>query len=158
MNEDEKRYALHPCTHIDFSVVNRVTKKYLLAIEVDGYAFHNKETLQSQRDVKKNHIFEKYNIPYLRFSTTGSNEKEILINKLIELMSISTTKVENNQETEKYRYYCTDCKKQFKIKGSGKKIKCPNCGRMLYDMKISDTEYDKLDKKERAAIIKSIEL
>lgn len=158
LNEDEKRYALHPCTHIDFSVVNRVTKKYLLAIEVDGYAFHNKETLQSQRDVKKNHIFEKYNIPYLRFSTTGSNEKEILINKLIELMSISTTKVENNQETEKYRYYCTDCKKQFKIKGSGKKIKCPNCGRMLYDMKISDTEYDKLDKKERAAIIKSIEL
>lgn len=27
MNDEEKRYALHPCTHIDFSLVNRVTKK-----------------------------------------------------------------------------------------------------------------------------------
>lgn len=157
MNDKEKRYALHPCTHIDFSLVNRVTKKIILAIEVDGYAFHNKETRQAERDLLKNHIFEIYKIPYLRFSTTGSNEKEILINKLNSLMRVSSETVNGKQLTEKYRYYCAECKKHFKIKGTGKKIKCPSCGHMLYDMKISDTEYDKLDKTEKIAFIKNID-
>lgn len=154
MNEEEKKYALHPCTHIDFSLVNRVTKKLILAIEVDGYAFHNKETRQAERDLLKNHIFEIYNIPYLRFSTTGSNEKEILINKLNSLMSVSSETVNDKQITEKYRYYCAECNKHFKIKGSGKKVKCPVCGCTLYDLGVTDSEYDSLDKVEKAAIIR----
>lgn len=93
----------------------------------------------------------------MRFSTTGSNEKEILINKLNSLMRVSSETVNGKQLTEKYRYYCAECKKHFKIKGTGKKIKCPSCGHMLYDMKISDTEYDKLDKTEKIAFIKNID-
>lgn len=34
----ETKYALHPSTHIDFLIINRVTKEPLLAIETDGYS------------------------------------------------------------------------------------------------------------------------
>lgn len=59
-------------------------------------------------------------------------------------------------ETELYRYYCMACKKQFKVKGSGKKPKCPKCGQVLYDMGVSDSKYESMDKEERMAIINSI--
>ena len=157
MDEDEKKYALHPCTHIDFSVINRVTKKLILAVEVDGYKYHNKETRQAERDLLKNQIFEKYSIPYLRFSTTGSNEKEILASKLKSLMSVvPQLKAEDRPRTEKYRYCCFECKKQFKVTGAGKKAKCPQCNRILHDLKISDAEYEALDKRGKAEIIKRL--
>ena len=147
LNEEERRYAVHPCTHIDFSVVNRVTKKMVLAIEVDGYAYHNKGTIQAGRDVLKNHIFETYNIPYIRFSTTGSNEKEILISKLNALMKASKEewKPESNSRTERYMYYCDSCKKLFKVVDSGKRIRCTNCHSILRDLNTTETEYDNLD-------------
>lgn len=44
LSERERRYALHPATHIDFLIINRVTKEPLLAIETDGYSFHNEKT------------------------------------------------------------------------------------------------------------------
>ena len=60
-------------------------KKPSLAIEVDGYAFHKKSTAQSQRDGLKNEILKKYNIPLIRLSTIGSDEKNIIKSKLDEL-------------------------------------------------------------------------
>lgn len=45
-----------------------------------------------------------------------------------------------------YIYYCKDCNKVFKIGVAGRKVKCPKCGKLLYDLKISDEEYAKLDK------------
>ncbi|MBR6153510.1 MAG: DUF2726 domain-containing protein, partial [Treponema sp.] len=44
--------------------------------EVDGYNFHKDGTIQSERDKKKNRIFELMGIPLLRLSTKGSNEEE----------------------------------------------------------------------------------
>ena len=82
----EKKYALNPLTHIDFSVINRVNKHYVLAIEVDGYTYHKEGTDQSTRDVMKNHICELYDIPLLRLSTIGSGEKETIIDRLHELL------------------------------------------------------------------------
>lgn len=38
------------------------------------------------RDKIKDTVFEKYNIPLIRFNTTGSGEKEKLINKLSEIL------------------------------------------------------------------------
>lgn len=37
LSEREIRYTLHPSTHIDFLIINRVSKEPLLAIETDGY-------------------------------------------------------------------------------------------------------------------------
>ncbi|WP_420916724.1 DUF2726 domain-containing protein [Persicobacter diffluens] len=58
----------------------------MLAIEVDGHSFHQEGTRQAERDSMKNKILEKYGIPLLRCSTTGSNEKQRITNKLIELL------------------------------------------------------------------------
>ena len=86
LNDDECLYAMNPATHVDFLVYNRVSKRAILAIEVDGYAFHQKETAQAKRDLLKNHIFELYYIPLLRFSTTGSGEREkIMLNKILNI-------------------------------------------------------------------------
>lgn len=60
------------------------------------------------------------------------------------------------EEKELYRYYCMTCKKQFKVKGAGKKPKCPKCSHVLYDMGVSDTKYEKMNKEERAYIINNI--
>ena len=54
----------------------------MLAVEVDGYSFHKKGTRQAERDALKNSILEKYDIPLIRFNTTGSNEEERLVVKL----------------------------------------------------------------------------
>lgn len=92
LNDDECLYAMNPATHVDFLVYNRVSKRAILAIEVDGYAFHQKETAQAKRDLLKNHIFELYYIPLLRFSTIGSGEREKIINMLNKILNIGDLK------------------------------------------------------------------
>ncbi|MDE6211968.1 MAG: AAA family ATPase [Lachnospiraceae bacterium] len=86
LNEQECQYAMNPATHLDFLIYNRISKKPMMAIEVDGYEYHKEDTVQASRDLLKNHILELYEIPLLRFKTNGSGEKEKLIeilNKLV---------------------------------------------------------------------------
>ena len=86
LNEQECQYAMNPATHLDFLIYNRISKKPVLAIEVDGYEYHKEDTVQASRDFLKNHILELYEIPLLRFKTNGSGEREKLIeilNKLV---------------------------------------------------------------------------
>ena len=85
LSDEETAYAKNPLTHIDFLIFNVIDKSPVLAIEVDGYAYHNDNSKQSERDKLKNSVLEKYNIPLIRFSTTGSMEKEKLEKKLMEL-------------------------------------------------------------------------
>lgn len=54
----------------------------MLAIEVDGTAFHKAESKQAERDMKKNSILEKCAVPLLRLRTDGSGEKEKIRNAL----------------------------------------------------------------------------
>lgn len=82
LTPEEERYAKHYSTHLDFVIFNKLGKNPVLAIEVDGYEYHRKESRQGERDVLKNDILEKYGIPLVRFSTTGSGEKDKLINEL----------------------------------------------------------------------------
>lgn len=82
MTEEELKYASNYSTHLDFLITNRVTKLPVLAIETDGYSYHNKNTEQHQRDLLKNHILSCYGLPLLRLSTKGSNEREKVIKKL----------------------------------------------------------------------------
>jgi very-short-patch-repair endonuclease len=80
-----KSYALHPNTHVDFLLYNRVGKKPILAIEVDGYSFHKSGTKQSHRDTMKDEILKLYGIPLLRLSTIGSGEKKQIVDRLMSL-------------------------------------------------------------------------
>jgi Protein of unknown function (DUF2726) len=61
---------------VDFVVYNRVTNYPLLAIEVDGFAFHENNPDQLKRDTLKNEIFQIYQMPLLRLATTGSGEDQ----------------------------------------------------------------------------------
>lgn len=86
MSEDELQFTTNYTAHLDFLIVNRVSKQPVLAIETDGYSFHSNETKQHQRDLMKNQILSKYSLPLLRLSTKGSGEREkvcILLDKLI---------------------------------------------------------------------------
>ena len=86
LNEQECQYAMNPATHLDFLIYNRIGKKPVLAIEVDGYEYHKEDTVQASRDFLKNHILELYEIPLLRFKTNGSGEREKIIEMLDKLV------------------------------------------------------------------------
>ena len=82
LNEEEVKFATNTWTHIDFVIFNKMDKKLVVAVEVDGYYFHREGTKQQERDHIKDKILYKYDIPLVRLSTTGSGEKEILENKI----------------------------------------------------------------------------
>ncbi len=86
LSAEEKKYAANYRTHLDFLIINRVSKLPILAIETDGYSYHNDSTIQHKRDLMKNHILSTYGLPLLRLSTKGSGERERiteLLNALI---------------------------------------------------------------------------
>lgn len=82
LTEVEAKYARHGNTHLDFLIINRLTKAPVLAVEVDGYAFHKGNSKQFERDIMKDNILKKCDIPLIRFKTNESREKE----KLIEIL------------------------------------------------------------------------
>lgn len=76
LNVEECRYAMNTATHLDFLIYQRISKKPVLAIEVDGFHYHKQGTPQYDRDRMKDHILRLYGIPILRFPTNGSGEIE----------------------------------------------------------------------------------
>ncbi len=82
LSDEEVRYAMHPSTHIDFLVFNKLSKQPIAAIETDGYKYHKEGTIQYERDLKKNHILELCGLPLVRLNTNGSGEKERILNVL----------------------------------------------------------------------------
>ena len=61
---------------LDFLVDYRVTDQPLLAIEVDGFAFHENDLDQRARDARKDAILDAHQMPLLRLPTTGSREHQ----------------------------------------------------------------------------------
>ena len=59
-----------------------MNKAPILAIEVDGYAFHKEGSKQAERDKIKNHILEMIGLPLLRLKTNGSDERNKIIDAL----------------------------------------------------------------------------
>lgn len=86
LDEIECAYTMNPATHLDFFIFNRISKRPVLAVEVDGYDFHKEGTEQAERDKRKAHILELYHIPLLRFRTNGSRERKAIEEKLAELV------------------------------------------------------------------------
>lgn len=86
LTEEEKKYASHHNTHIDFLIYNDLSKKPILAVEVDGYKYHKIGTKQHERDLLKDSILSKCNIPIIRLLTTGSEEAKKIRSKLDEIL------------------------------------------------------------------------
>lgn len=82
LTDEERKFVLNPWTHTDFLIYSKLDKKPILVVEVDGYKYHVQNAKQLERDKRKDKILEKYNVPIIRFSTTGSGEKKLLEEKL----------------------------------------------------------------------------
>lgn len=82
LTEEEIKYLMNANTHVDFLIYRRYDKSPILAIEVDGFAYHKEGTRQKERDLLKDSIFQKYGLSLLRLSTTGSGEREKIVNAL----------------------------------------------------------------------------
>ncbi len=84
LTDEERRYATHPNTHVDFLIYNSITKAPVLAVEVDGFHYHEEGTRQAERDRMKDEIFTKYKIPLLRLPTNGSGEIQKIKEQLLQ--------------------------------------------------------------------------
>ena len=108
LTDEEKKYASHHNTHLDFLIYNTISKKPILAIEVDGYKYHKEGTKQHNRDILKGRILRKYGIPLLRLKTNQSKEKERIKNKLnninrIKILKLKQGKIDFNCSYKKYQ-------------------------------------------------------
>lgn len=92
LTAEELEYAQRKGTHIDFVIYSRFSKMPVLCIEVDGHKYHNEDTEQYQRDIKKDSILKKLGIELLRFSTRGSCQRERIIECLNKYVSKSNMK------------------------------------------------------------------
>lgn len=81
LNEQEYKYMENGAS-IDFLIYNIFDKKPVLAIEVDGFAFHENNPKQLVKDIMKKEMLEKYNIPFISLATNGSKEKEKIVSFL----------------------------------------------------------------------------
>jgi AAA domain/Protein of unknown function (DUF2726) len=67
---------------IDFVIYNKITLQLALAIEVDGFEFHENNPAQQVRDSLKNAICAVYGIRLRRLPTTGSGEADLIRREL----------------------------------------------------------------------------
>ncbi len=74
LGEDQRAF-IRRRSSIDFVIYNRITRRPVLAIEVDGFRFHEDRPQQLRRDALKDGILERLGIPLLRLATTGSDEE-----------------------------------------------------------------------------------
>lgn len=83
LEEEERRFVRHRSS-VDFVIYHKFDNSPVLAIEVDGFAFHENKPEQIERDEKKVGIFKKFGVDLQRFPTTGSGE-EARIRELLNL-------------------------------------------------------------------------
>lgn len=86
LDQEERQYVNRHAS-VDFVLYHKLNKRPVLIIEVDGFAAHENNLRQLERDRLKDRILEKYQLPLLRLPTTGSGEDRKLRNKLDELLN-----------------------------------------------------------------------
>lgn len=78
LTEEEKAFASNRLSHVDFLVYNSLTKRPLLAIEVDGWYYHKRQGGQVTRDALKDKLLAKLGLPLHRILTTDTVNVESL--------------------------------------------------------------------------------
>ena len=84
LTNDEYSFYRNPNAHADFLVYNKMSRKPVLIIEVDGVSFHEQQQAQKERDAKKDSIVAKVGLKILRLKTNESNEEKRIIDALNE--------------------------------------------------------------------------
>lgn len=72
---DEQKYIQNNA-RLDVVIYSKYDNQLVLAIEVDGFEYHDNRPEQLVKDKLKDDICDKLGIPLLRLKTYGSNEKE----------------------------------------------------------------------------------
>ena len=85
LGSEQRRYVNNGAS-VDFVLYHKLDKSPVLAIEVDGFAFHENNPRQLERDRWKDAIFKTYGLPLLRLPTTGSGEDQKIRMKLDEII------------------------------------------------------------------------
>ncbi|MGG4049052.1 AAA domain-containing protein [Paenibacillus favisporus] len=84
--DEEERNLVKNRSSVDFVIYHKLDRSLVLAIEVDGFEFHENKPEQLKRDELKEQIFKKFEKELIRFPTTGSGEeqrlREVLRSKL----------------------------------------------------------------------------
>ncbi|OJU12252.1 MAG: hypothetical protein BGN88_14215 [Clostridiales bacterium 43-6] len=86
--EVEKKFIKQPRSSVDFIIFNKFDHTPVLAIEVDGTAYHLNNPEQLERDKKNDGIFKKYKIPMLRLATHAAiikNTVSLELSKITEI-------------------------------------------------------------------------
>ena len=86
LSDEEKRYVMHPWTHVDYLFYNKVSKERLFVLEVDGIGFHEQSERQSEHDRIKDSVLVMNGLPVYRFKTNESNEEL----RLVEILQANT--------------------------------------------------------------------
>jgi len=81
LTAEELKYVKNNA-RIDFVIYNKFDNQPMLAIEVDGFAFHENNPKQLVKDKMKKEIMEKYGIKFLSLKTNGSDEEVLVRNYL----------------------------------------------------------------------------
>lgn len=82
LDEREKAFVENPLSHIDFLLYNPLTKQPRMAIEVDGWHFHQGNEVQQSRDALKDQILAKAGLYLKRISTTDTVNEESMTSLL----------------------------------------------------------------------------
>jgi RecA/RadA recombinase len=91
LSEREQQFVMHPWAHVDLVVYDTIGKEPLVAIEIDGWAYHRPGSLQSIRDEIKNSIFSQASMSLVRLSTTGSGEKNVIAEALRKAVAVGAS-------------------------------------------------------------------
>ena len=83
LDEREKHFAENPLSHVDFLLYNTLTKQPRMAIEVDGWHYHQKSEAQQSRDALKDQILAKIGLPLRRISTTETVNEAYIMKLLV---------------------------------------------------------------------------
>ncbi|MGD9678981.1 MAG: DUF2726 domain-containing protein, partial [Vulcanibacillus sp.] len=81
-NNYEINYITHPKTHVDFVIFDKITKKPVLCIEVDGVKYHDYSIKQLIHDEIKTKVLALNGLALLKLRTNQSNEAVKIISEL----------------------------------------------------------------------------
>lgn len=87
LTDEETRFYFNRNSHVDFVIYNSLSNVPLLAIEVDGIAFHEQSEEQKIRDKKKDSILSKAGLKLLRLKTNETGERDKIRTALNESLS-----------------------------------------------------------------------
>jgi hypothetical protein len=74
LNERQRAY-INRRSSVDFAIYSKISNRLILAIEVDGFAYHGNVPKQLERDTLKDEIFKVLGVPLLRLPTIGTDEE-----------------------------------------------------------------------------------